>query len=195
MHICCHKLSISRYVYDAMARFLVNLCDIISTPSLFRPDYRAGLGVEVHLLDMSSRCGSSHFSFSLSAGKRGRSEEGAPLSNRRPGEVVERPSFPGVGGWEKARQITPGLIRQCAINFGLHADSYYFIHLLLPSSVSPPLASGSIVPPFQPPAASLCHVHGGPRDRDRERYNSIHASLLNCGGSPFLELCQAGSLI
>lgn len=81
--------------------------------------------------------------------------ENALLSNRRAGEVVERPSFPGVGGWEKARQITPGLIRQCAINFGLHADSYYFIYLLLPQSPSP-LTSDPIVMRFQPPAASLC---------------------------------------
>lgn len=72
----------------------------------------------------------------------------ASLSNRKPEKVIEQPPFPSVGGWEKTRQITPGLIWQCAINFGLHTDSYHFIHLLLR------------IPCFQP------HSHRIPSFRD-----------------------------
>lgn len=60
----------------------------------------------------------------------------------------------------------------CHLNFGLHADSYYFIHHLPPSSRPHPPSRSNIAPRFQPPAASLYldHVRGRPRV---DRQNSI----------------------
>lgn len=126
--------------------------DICMTLSTLLPDCKADPGDKASLAEYIIEIWNFYSLIYLSLSvflSRSANEKGMPpLSNRKPEKVIEQPPFPSVGGWEKTRQITPGLIWQCAINFGLHTDSYHFIHLLLR------------IPYFQP------HSHRIPSFRD-----------------------------